>query len=46
MFKEEDVIYLYKYLPFNEGSLCVLTEGTVKFTSPLNFNDPFDCLPH
>ncbi len=35
----------YKYLPFNEGSLKVITEGTLKFTSPLEFNDPFDCQP-
>lgn len=41
----EDVFYRYKYLPFNEGSLKVITEGTVKFTCPLDFNDPFDCQP-
>lgn len=41
----EDVFYRYKYLPFNEGSLKVITEGTVKFTCPLEFNDPFDCQP-
>lgn len=38
-------ITLYKYLPFDEGSLCVLTEGTIKYTCPLDFNDPFDCCP-
>jgi hypothetical protein len=36
---------LYKYLPFNEGSLKILTEGTIKFTKPSDFNDPFDCDP-
>lgn len=41
----EDVFYRYKYLPFNEGSLKVITEGTVKFTCPLSFNDPFDSRP-
>lgn len=41
----DDVFYRYKYLPFNEGSLKVITEGTVKFTCPLEFNDPFDCQP-
>lgn len=41
----EEVFYRYKYLPFNEGSLKVITEGTVKFTCPLEFNDPFDCQP-
>lgn len=24
----------------------IITESTIKFTSPLDFNDPFDCLPH
>ena len=41
----EEVFIEYKYLPFNEGSLKVITEGTVKFTCPLEFNDPFDCQP-
>lgn len=41
----EDIFYRYKYLPFNEGSLKVITEGTIKFTCPLAFNDPFDCQP-
>jgi hypothetical protein len=35
----------YKYLPCNEGSLSVLSDGTMKFTSPQYFNDPFDCAP-
>lgn len=39
------VFYRYKYLPFNSGSLKMISEGTVKFTSPSDFNDPFDCLP-
>jgi len=38
-------LFLYKYLPFNENSLKVLTEGTIKFTKPSEFNDPFDCAP-
>jgi hypothetical protein len=46
MFLEEHVIYRYKYLPFSKDSLKTLTEGTIKFTCPLDFNDPFDCLPH
>ena len=40
------VIYRYKYLPFNEGSLQVISEGTFKYTCPLEFNDPFDCIPY
>ncbi len=45
MLDEEHVIYRYKYLPYNEGALKALTEGTIKFTCPLEFNDPFDCRP-
>jgi len=43
--EEGEVLYRYKYLPFNEGSLRVITDGTLKFTCPLEFNDPFDCAP-
>lgn len=39
-------IYRYKYLPFSEGSRKVLSEGTIKFTCPSEFNDPFDSTPH
>lgn len=46
MFDEEHVIYRYKYLPYSAGSLRVLTDSTIKFTCPLDFNDPFDCLPY
>ena len=47
-FKMEDdnFLYRYKYLPFDNGSLCVLKEGTIKYSCPLNFNDPFDCFPY
>lgn len=41
----DKALYRYKYLPFNAGSLKMITEGTVKFTNPAEFNDPFDCLP-
>lgn len=46
MFDEERVIYRYKHLPFSDGALRALTEGTIKFTCPLEFNDPFDSIPH
>jgi hypothetical protein len=46
MFQENQVIYRYKYLPFDEGSLKTITEGTIKFANALDFNDPFDCHPH
>lgn len=35
----------YKYLPMNENSLKIISEGTMKFSSPSEFNDPFDCAP-
>ena len=38
-------LLIYKYLPFCDGSLKVLTDGKIKFTKPCNFNDPFDCSP-
>lgn len=38
-------MFRYKYLPLDEGSLRTITEGTIKFTCPLDFNDPFDCRP-
>lgn len=46
MFDEDQVFYRYKYLPFSEGSLKTLTEGTIKFTHPAEFNDPFDSKPN
>jgi hypothetical protein len=44
----------YKYLPLDgsfkppfdeKGSLSVIRDGTIKFTHPNEFNDPFDCHP-
>src|SRR5208283_483775 len=35
----------YKYLPLDEGSLQIITDGTIKFTPPSKMNDPFDCAP-
>jgi len=35
----------YKYLPFDEGSLRIISDGTIKFTAPNKVNDPFDCAP-
>lgn len=46
MFPEEHVVYRYKYLPFSEGSLKSLSDSTMKYTCPLDFNDPFDCFPY
>jgi len=41
----QEYYYCYKYLPFDDGSRKVITEGTIKYTCPLDFNDPFDCAP-
>lgn len=38
-------IYRYKYLPDIAGIEGVISKGTIKFTHPAHFNDPFDCLP-
>lgn len=35
---------LYKYVPFDENSLNIITEHTLKYSAPNNFNEPFDCL--
>lgn len=38
--------YTYKYLPFeNDNCLKPITDGTLLFSCPLKFNDPFDCHP-
>ena len=35
----------YKYLSFSKNSLEIIKSGTIKFTKPSEFNDPFDCDP-
>jgi hypothetical protein len=50
-----DTILRYKYVPlddsfkkppdYKDGSLCIIKVGTIKFTHPKDFNDPFDCYP-
>lgn len=45
MHTDDSYIFRYKYLPFDEGSLEVIKSGTIKFSSPSEFNDPFDCKP-
>lgn len=39
--------FRYKYIPFGADklSLNIITKGTIKFTCPKDFNDPFDCQP-
>lgn len=43
--ESSEFIYCYKYLPFNNGSRKIICDGTIKYSSPLDFNDPFDCRP-
>lgn len=38
-------VYRYKYLPDMIGIRGVVRDGTIKFTHPSDFNDPFDCMP-
>lgn len=40
---DDEYLYLYKHLDATDGSLCVLSQSTLKFNKPDNFNDPFDC---
>ena len=42
--KDMEYIYLYKYLPPKAWALKVISEQTIKFTHPKDFNDPFDCI--
>lgn len=41
----DDYRMYYKYVPFDEGTLRILTEGTIKYTHPSEFNGPYDCFP-
>ena len=38
---------LYKYVAFDKpmNVLKLITESSIKFTAPIEFNDPFDCNP-
>jgi len=40
----EDILR-YKYLPIDENTLSVISNGTIKFSRSIEFNDPFDCSP-
>lgn len=42
---QPETLYRYKYREMNDANLKIITEGTIRFSSPLEFNDPFDCLP-
>ena len=46
MTEASGISYRYKYLPFSDGALEIIKSGTIKFTSPLEFNDPFDSRPY
>jgi len=38
--------YLYKYRPINENTLDMVRNSELYFSSPFEFNDPFDCRPN
>lgn len=42
----DNQLILYKHTPPNEGSLRIITNETIKYTSPDEFNDPNDCSFH
>lgn len=42
IYQDDDYIYLYKHQPITDSRLKLLTEGTISFTKPDKFNDPFD----
>lgn len=44
VYQDEESIYLYKHVRFSNGSLAILRDGTIRFTPPKEFNDPFDCV--
>ncbi|HHI5412215.1 TPA: DUF2971 domain-containing protein [Vibrio metoecus] len=37
--------FKYKYVPYGDGAKAIISNATMKFTHPKDFNDPFDCLP-
>jgi len=49
--QDDEVLYRYKYRELNDtpegaaNDLKIITEGTLKFSNPSEFNDPFDCSP-
>jgi len=46
-FEKDGFAYFYKYLPLDKEhikSLDILSKATIKFTTPSELNDPFDCL--
>lgn len=38
-----EITHLYKYKPFNEFTLDIITNGKIFFPKPEVFNDPYDC---
>lgn len=42
---DPSILYRYKYLTPDKGSLEVVTKGTIKYAASSGFNDPFDSEP-
>ena len=36
---------VFRYRSFNEDTISALQDDRLYFSSPINFNDPYDCLP-
>jgi hypothetical protein len=47
--KQQGLLYegefKYKYVSYGIGAKAILEQSTIKFTDPVDFNDPFDCYP-
>ncbi len=45
-FLQDPPEFLYKYMPWNEGAKKTISEGTLLWSDPRRWNDPFDSLPY
>lgn len=42
-YDDQDYFYLYRHMAFKDYYLDAILKNNLYFSSPLNFNDPFDC---
>ncbi|ONG39562.1 hypothetical protein BKE30_09435 [Alkanindiges hydrocarboniclasticus] len=43
-YADDKYFYLYRHMSFQEYYLDSIVKQTLRFSSPLDFNDPFDCV--
>jgi hypothetical protein len=43
IYQDDSYFYFYKHVGSSSNTLNIIKEGTLRFTKPKNFNDPFDC---